>query len=462
MECNTPYGKMTFPNNYPKERRKAILRALSWCEALEHESPYWNRESSEFGVALTRTINGKNLTIHPLAAASLDINVRLHHLHQENHLPVYVDGRLICVVSSTEDGLHYHADLAATFVKLFGLPVPPKKQIPHTLGRQLFPGEFRGSQARQRERREFIDGILEGFRSRVESDAASLSQQLLTVSDEENWTVIRGHFEWQLFPRLTQAVASSIMASNGRRTTDYSWAMESLLTLASGPNREEYLRVWLQHEQLFVRQKAFEFSTFDDEEDAWAALFPLLSDESPGLAWLAHQHLASKTSLIEKLQNFSVELVQNRESVSRMYRLKVLAWLSHLSDMDTILQGELLAMETYEIRTFINSIQTHGPWIGELLHEILKVHPNEGIMESSISVIDSNQSFDPSPILLQIAAQGPGWLMLEVLKRLDRLSEEHAHAVLKLGQTSPWRFVVRATDRALKIRFPSRAKNEAQ
>src|SRR5210317_1953886 len=106
MLASTAFGELDFPTTLATKQRDAVLRALSWCDELADTSDLWSRhihDLSDHGTSLNREINGKTLSIYPLAAARLDAGLHVRQVNV-NHLPVWVDGHKICVVGKRGRG----------------------------------------------------------------------------------------------------------------------------------------------------------------------------------------------------------------------------------------------------------------------------------------------------------------------------------------------------------------------
>ncbi len=137
MLAKTSFGSLDFPINLATKQRNAVLRALSWCKELADLSDVWSKEvrdNANYGTALNREINGKTLSIYPLLAARLDAGLYTRQLSL-NHLPVWLDGEKICIVSARGKGHDLHTDLVASLILLLGQEEPVLQTLPQTLRR---------------------------------------------------------------------------------------------------------------------------------------------------------------------------------------------------------------------------------------------------------------------------------------------------------------------------------------
>ena len=113
----TLFGNIVFPIGLSPMKKKAILRALTWCHDLAQLTEHWSkgRTSSSLGVELHRMVNGRRVSLYPLAAAKLDARMDVAGL-SVHHVPIYVDDNSVCVIADPNRRKDLHTDLAAALI----------------------------------------------------------------------------------------------------------------------------------------------------------------------------------------------------------------------------------------------------------------------------------------------------------------------------------------------------------
>lgn len=454
MSVTTRFGKITFPQQLLSSRQKAILRALNWCDELASLSGCWSRDkhASSFDFKLLREINGRTVSIHPLAAAKLDAGMEVAGF-SVGHVPVYVDGNRICVVAGRKGGIDLHTDLAASLILLLSQSEPDHTTLPKTLARALYPEiyftrghEWRERPANAQRRRE----VFNAFRAEVaigEWGPGPCAENLPV----EDWQVLRDYYPWDEEPELAIEVADWMMDELQRPVNDHLWVMSMFREHEPMDYQRIMLPAYLRFHYPELRAAALREYRPDDPEIAWENLEPCLEDEWGHLAVQAHETLQGYDQLEHRLVNHSLALLD--EGAEGVFQTSLVAWLSHRMDMDDAIQDILPTLEPYQLGRFLHEIETSGPWFEEFGVESLS-SPFEGVHMGLVDCSARNLSFNPFNLWLPLMQQGTGTMKLAILRNLHRVTEEQAHVLLELGWKSRWRFVINKTHQIVEKYFP--------
>ena len=275
----TPFGTIAFPGKLSNKRRAAILRALAWCEELAKESGMWDVQQSTHGERLVRIVNGHELAVFPMAAASLDAGCSVGSRFQARHLPVEVNGIRVCVVPEPGAQSLLHTDFVACFLLLCGSDEIPIQHLPRTLLNSLYPEKHLGqSHARynpvlDRRRRDLQTAFLNCVR--VPEDAV---EHALTTLEGDDWALLRDSFRWPFYPEAASAIAQRILREHtDREEYDVLWAIAQ----TGGENEENVLQmirnlVATSRNPVVVRSALNHYPS-TDAETAWKDLHGLLN-----------------------------------------------------------------------------------------------------------------------------------------------------------------------------------------
>lgn len=464
MLASTAFGELDFPTTLATKQRDAVLRALSWCDELADTSDVWSRhvhDLSDHGTSLNREINGKTLSIYPLAAARLDAGLHVRQVNV-NHLPVWVDGHKICVVGKRGRGHDLHTDLVASLILLFCQEEPVYQALPRTLVRAIYPQFGSGHEGRYRlnVRPAEQEAVFEPFREHLAEGEWEPLAYLMDLTDRD-WTVLRDRFPWGNEPEAALNIAYWVMEEHERPANDHLWVI-NIVRQHAPEDLEEVLRSYLYAPQDEVRRQALMEYHPQEAEAAWRWLEPCFELEAEERhRMLVHETLQEYPELEERLIQRSLQLVEDAEA--GVFQRLVVAWLSHHVDMDEWLFDLLPSLEPYELGGYLHEIQTYGDWFEDFATECLAM-PFEGVHLGVVACSATNLSFNPFPLWLPLMQNGSGTMKLNIMKHLHRLPLEEAYLLLELGWKSQWRFVITATHRTVAKAFPDyplRAEMEA-
>lgn len=455
MKDHTEFGEIEFNPRLRPKKKRAILRALAWCEELANEGTKWEkgqREVDSRGIALHKHINGHELAVFPLVAAQMDGGM----YHQEvspNHLPVWVDGHKICVVSMRGRGIDLHTDLVASLVKVFTSPEPPKFALPRTLLRALYPEiSFASGLERQAHlawairQNEIIDAFNAAMRYEVADPALYVDALPL-----EDWQILRNRYPWGDVSGTALVVADWMLGQIDRPVNDHVWAMNIFRAHEPGEYERVLLPDLLRFNHPEIRALALRDYLPADAELAWEHIGACLGDEVETIARHAHEVLQTYPMLESRLVERSW-LMMEELGEGRFPRF-LLGWLSHQQDMDGELQAMLPGLEPHELGKFMRNIRTNGQWFEEFGHDCLEM-PFEGVHLGLIECSSKNLSFNPFSLWLPLMRDGSGTMKLAILRNLHRLQPDEAHVLLEFGWRSQWRFVIKETHRIVEKHFP--------
>ena len=458
----TLFGNIVFPNGLSPMKKKAILRALTWCHDLAQLTEHWSkgRTSSSLGVELHRMVNGRRVSLYPLAGAKLDAAMEVSGF-SVHHVPVFVDGNSVCVIADPNRRKDLHTDLTAALIMVLNRPEPDHTVLPKTLARALYPDIYFAARrerimariASEQRRTE----VCEAFRNEIavgEWGPGPIAEHL----PAEDWRVLRTCFPWNEEPELAIEVASWMMDDLERSVGDHMWVM----SIFREHDPQEYQRIMLPAYVRFhlpeLRAAALSEYRPENPETAWEHLEPCLEDELPHLAAQAHETLQTYEQLEHRLANRSLELLEAGVGVA--FQVVVVPWLSHRMDMDETIQRVLPTLEPHQLSRFLRDIETSGPWLQGFAEECLD-SPFESVQMGMVDCTARNPSFNPFNVWLPLMEQGSGTMKLAILRNLHRVTEEQAHVLLELGWKSRWRFVIRNTHRIVEQQFPDYPRRQA-
>lgn len=457
---DTPFGELRLPHSLPIPRKKAILRALSWCLSIISKTSFWNisdKEGVDCGKGVSRKIGKKTLTVYPLVAARMDSGVEANHLGISfNHLPIQVNGRSVCVVPMNRSKSLLHTDMVASILQLFCTEKPPTSVIPYTLGRRLYPEDYPRPPVNMHgvyvgERR---NEIFETLRQRAVLIADAVDYALNEL-EHEDWVLLRDHFPWDEQPNLALHLSAALMTPE-RSEQDWQW----LLDVYQRHEHEEYVTFLLpnlfNHFHANIILRAIDEHRFGSQDEAWGCLAPLLRYEDENVRIAAHRSLATFDNLEERLIDESLSMLpepRDHRDVSSM-ETYLAAWLSHKIEIEDRLENIVTHLDAHRLVSFLKDSNLQGDWFLPYAEAWIE-QPFLGVHGAIVECTSKNPRIDHHKLWLELMKNGRGTLQSLILEHLDVMDDESAFEFLDIGWKSHLRYIVRRTHETVENSYPN-------
>ena len=441
MGLATPFGSLHVPHSVPKERVRAVDRALQWCRTITERSQHWKQKKTGQHFAVERLVNGERVTVYPILAAKQDFGddrTGFSHLH----LPVMVNGKNICVVpfsgmTRQQKSSLLHTDLVASLLQLFCIEHPPLRELPRTLGKVLYPKAFPGGRYDEMGYHPERERFQNLFREEVSNDEEAL--EFFACLEDQRWMHCRDLLDGHHYPNCTLLHAERILNEPLAINEDVLWALMSLHFLdQEGSNK--YLSRFMTHPNIDVVIFAVQHYQACDEQDAWNTWAPLLHPDSDPSFWEVIFRLMEYPDLRQGLLDRCEQIFE--ESQCLEFKSMLLGWLSNYRNLDEWVQVILGQLQSHQLPSFLMEVQTYGPWFEAFAFEQLQVgrsRLNLGVLTATIL----NTSFDHFTLWESLISTSSGSIRTSLMPHLATLGTDRAFRLIESQTNHELRFVSR-------------------
>lgn len=394
------FGSFPLLEYVDPQQVEAVKRGLDWCAGIVGDGRQnWNSVSRFGQYVLERDLNGYTLTLEPLVAAKMDLNlIRWNNPYNWRHLPLRINGVPVCVGYSSEDHEALVVDLVASFLMLTIQPVVDLNRLPDTIHKFIEQSE---EVANEPERVRPETEALQFFSSTPSEEEMKqfLFQKLHDTSwDDVTWCET---FNWlgdNWYPQTRAFLSHAIVFGDEMAREVPSYIYDIAWRSLDDEIVEQHFNEFIHSEDVMKYEcvvswllgRAFT-QPWTSLEEGFLTLKGLIRPEKTELRYILHllQMLCTHSSMVNHFgleetvegwapfEQYADELVAefsdgvfNPMAVPEHQAL--LAELSSIRDVDALIQRYIKGRSNQEIQVLLDGVTIYGAWFSSFVVEKLQ------------------------------------------------------------------------------------------
>lgn len=420
-----------------------MVRGLGWCYDIASESPTWDIKQPGGDVVVSRTIGNVTMTLHPMVAAMNDLGQPRSHRFTSGHLPLYINGKAVCVIPDRGSHNELDVDLVASFILFFSRPgLPPTEVTPNTVKSALYPLLFPKKVA------EIL--IRGGTSSLVEkhwefASTVNNSDEALAYLKAQPVDTLHHFFpvlEFHDYHQVIEILQDEILSEHGqqRPLSQLMWALSNL-GKKDTVRYQQVLRDFQNHRSTEMQGYLASHIKCSSPSEARALLLPLLhrlGREFPAQGW---RHLLEFEDMGDELFAVGTKILGSMPHDDSY--LETMAVLSEHINVDVHVRSFLESTGPEHRKKALIAAKTYELWLEEYLLNQYNPTSNDMVL-AALSASLANPLVDEVLICQKLMSGATGWAQKHIMNSIGHLKDDRVFEILEIGTKHAQRFVVRS------------------